>query len=385
LTANKTVAALLVVATAVGVGFQIPNAANLAGYTAELLSHGVSAGWGDVRLRPAAAERFADGDGLAARARRVPGVRAVAPILMLPGAAGHGGRFVSLPIAGIDVGAGPGAERAPFRVMSGAPLAAGDADGVLVGASAAERLGVAVGDRISLRVILSAAPRAVLDDGGIGRYELTVRGIVSGYFGAFDPVYVSRAFLGGELGAPGAVTQLFVYSDAPFEAASLARRLEAALPEASARDWLDDSPLLRGSIEASAAIGRMSGSMVFFAVAVPVAALLYISVLQRRRDTALLGALGFGRRDLFLAVLAQAFLVAVAGGLVGAALGCGLVALFQRYPVFAWHTFVVRPVLSLDVLLRSSLLVVAAAMVAALYPAWRAARLDPAPVLREIG
>jgi lipoprotein-releasing system permease protein len=378
---HRAIAALLVVAAAAGVGFQIPNAANLAGYTGELLSYGVAAGWGDVRVRPAKGDRFADAAAVTDRARQVPGVKAVVPVLMLPGALGHAGRFLSLPVAGLD----PAPGRQPYRLVAGGGLPPGDQEGVLIGASAAERLGVAVGDRVSLRVIFSLAPRLALDDAGVGRFDLTVRGVIGGFFGAFDPVYVDRRFLASELGEPGAASALFVYQDAPFEAEALARTLQGALPGVLARSWMDDSPLLRASIQASAAIGRLSASMVFFAVAIPMAALLYVSVLQRRREAALLAALGFSGAELFIVIVGQALLLGLLGCALGIGLGYALVVLFQHHPVFAWHSFVVRPLLSPAVVLRSSLLVLAAAVSAALYPAWRAARVDPAPVLRELG
>ena len=55
--ASRWTTALLVAAVAAGVGFQIPNAANMAGYERELLREGISAGHGDVRVRPRAGRR----------------------------------------------------------------------------------------------------------------------------------------------------------------------------------------------------------------------------------------------------------------------------------------------------------------------------------------
>ena len=42
---------LMVVAVAVGVGFEVPSTANIEGYRAELLSQSLDAGFGDVRVR----------------------------------------------------------------------------------------------------------------------------------------------------------------------------------------------------------------------------------------------------------------------------------------------------------------------------------------------
>ncbi|MES1207272.1 MAG: FtsX-like permease family protein, partial [Pseudomonadota bacterium] len=338
-----------------------------------------AAGYGDVRVRPRHGDRFADGDGVAARVRAVPGVRAAVPVLMLPGAVGRGGQFLSLPVAGVDAGGGA----RPYRLAAGADLQPGDDEGLLLGASAAERLGVRLGDRVQVQVILAAARRLVLDDGGLGRYELIVRGIVGGNFGAFDPVFVSRRFLGGELGTPAAASVVFAYTDDHFAAGALARRVGDALADTSARDWMEDAPFLRASIHASGVIGALSRSMVFLAVAVPVMALLYIGMLARRRQLALLSALGLSRGEVFTAFLFQTVLIGAGGALVGLAIGAGTVAYFVANPVFSWHAFVVRPALSVPVVVRSTLLAFAAAVGGGIFPAWRACRTDPAAVLRE--
>jgi putative ABC transport system permease protein len=393
LAANRSTLVLLTAAVAVGAGFQIPNAANLAGYTAALVEHGISSGSGDVRVRPKRGAVFVDGDAVAARASVVAGVGAVVPVLMLPGslggaaAAGTQRQHLSLPVAGVD----PGGARAPYRLVRGAPLASGDDGGVLLGASAASELGVDVGDRVSLRVILgSAGRRLMLDDQRVGRYELVVRGVVAGAFGTLDPVFVDRAFLGREAGMPGAASALFVYAPVGANrathdaAAGLAARVAAALPEATATAWGDDAPFLRASIHASDVVGDLSQSMVFLAVAVPVMALLTISALGRRRQTALLAAMGFGRGEIWAAALLEAVLVGLLGSVAGVAIGLGAIAYFERHPVFVWHAFVMRPALSPGLLVRSAGLAMAATVAGAVYPTWRAATLDPARVLREV-
>src|SRR4051794_26228405 len=78
-------AALMIAAVAAGVGFQIPNPANLMGSTAELLSQGIASGLGEVRVRPGRGLGFDDGEAVAERVRRVPGVRAAVPVLVVSG------------------------------------------------------------------------------------------------------------------------------------------------------------------------------------------------------------------------------------------------------------------------------------------------------------
>ena len=85
---SRLTTALLVIAVAAGVGLQIPNSANLRGYTANLFDEATSAGFGDVRVQHAREPILDDADALASDLAGLPGVRGAVPVLSLPGAIG---------------------------------------------------------------------------------------------------------------------------------------------------------------------------------------------------------------------------------------------------------------------------------------------------------
>jgi ABC-type lipoprotein release transport system permease subunit len=64
--------------------------------------------------------------------------------------------------------------------------------------------------------------------------------------------------------------------------------------------------------------------------------------------------------------------------------GYGLILYFQGHPIFEWQGFVIRPVLERSCFLQPVLIALGAAILAGVYPALRASRLDPAPVFRGI-
>jgi len=64
-------------------------------------------------------------------------------------------------------------------------------------------------------------------------------------------------------------------------------------------------------------------------------------------------------------------------------LGYASVRWFQAHPIFRMDIFEIRPVMNAGVFASPMLLVLSATVLASLIPAWRAARTDPAPVLRE--
>jgi lipoprotein-releasing system permease protein len=376
---SRLTMALLIAAVAAGVGFQIPNAANSLGYQAELIEEGVAAGWGDVRVRPKNSNVFEDADALASRIAGYPSVLSAIPVMTMAGAVGKDGRFLGAPVTGLRAGGG----NRPFRLIDGAMLEEGDDKGILLGSALATRLGVRTGDSVKLRVVLSTGALPGLEE-GLGRYAMTVRGLVGGAFGAFEAVFVDRRFLGEEAGAPGAASMVVVYTGAPLAARDLASTIGAEIPEADARAWNDDSAYLKNAIQANEAVAAISRAMVVAAVAIPVLALLYINVLSRRREVGVLSAIGFGQAEIFAAFLLQALLVGVAGVAAGCGLGFGIVRYFQAHPIFEWEGFVIRPVLSAECFLRPSLIVLATTLAAGVYPAWRASRVDPARILRGL-
>jgi ABC-type lipoprotein release transport system permease subunit len=369
---------LLVLAVAAGAGFQIPNEANLAGLAGALLDDSLTRGPGDVRVEPRDRPRFPDGDAVAARLRARPGVRAALPMLVFAGAVGRGGRFLGAPVYGIEP-----ADPRPFGLARGAHLAAGDAGGVVLGSSLAQRLGVDVGDTVDVRAIFGPAD-PLLDEDHVGRLTLAIRGIASGAAGGYRAVFVDRALLAAQAGEPRAASMIAVHLDDHFAAEAVAAEIAAALPDAVALDWRTEDPYVDSYLRANRTIHAVSYAMVIAAVAVPMWALLYIHVLKRRREIAILAAIGFGRREIFATFLLQAVGIALAGLAAGAALGLALIRYFEGNPIFAWESLVVRPVIAASTFAIPAAAIAATAIVAAGYPAWRAARTDPARVLRRL-
>jgi ABC-type lipoprotein release transport system permease subunit len=175
-------------------GVSNPNRANLAGFRDEIMRQEVSSGLGHVRVRPRQGERFGDITAMMARIAHLPSVKAVEPILVLPGVIKKGGHLVVLGITGVNASA----REHPYERTTGADLAPGDDHGALLGERLAKKLGANVGDQVNIQVLLSTRPRLVLDDEGVGNYKLVVRGLVG--FAALDSVFVNWGFLASETG-----------------------------------------------------------------------------------------------------------------------------------------------------------------------------------------
>jgi putative ABC transport system permease protein len=107
--------------------------------------------------------------------------------------------------------------------------------------------------------------------------------------------------------------------------------------------------------------------------------IMLVSVTERTREIGIRKAVGAKRRDVLAQFLAEAMLLSVAGGLVGILIGVGLGRVAGELPL---GTTSVTPVVSLDSVLLATMFSVAIGLFFGIYPANRAAGLNPIEALR---
>lgn len=327
-----------------------------------------------TRLLPAdlyvAPEGFEDGaalpDGVAEAAAGMPGVAALSRYRDL---------WLDLPRGRLQLVAADLAppSREGFELLRSLPDAwvRFDAGAVLVSEPLANRRGLAPGDRISL-----PTPR--------GERAFAVAGVFRDYASEHGRVFMPLA-LYRETWSDPRIDSLALFA-AGGDADALYRRAQASLT--------GDYPVVltaAGAIHAeSMAVFdrtfRITGVLRQLALLVAVvgvfSALMAIQ-LERRREFAVLRALGTTRSQLARLVVLESALLGLLAGLL--ALPAGVVMAWVltdavQLRAFGWSMPLQIPPLPLLLTLLSGL---GAAMAAGLYPAWRAGWRDPAPLLRD--
>jgi lipoprotein-releasing system permease protein len=140
--------------------------------------------------------------------------------------------------------------------------------------------------------------------------------------------------------------------------------------------------LLRG-LEGQRISSAMIQVVIIVSVAIAIASILAITVLQKSRQIGILKAMGTKNRDVALIFLYQGFLLGIAGALVGVALALGLLQFFISFTTSDSGVPVVDVYLDYFLIARSWIIAVIAATLAGLVPARNSLRLNTIDVIRE--
>lgn len=322
--------------------------------------------------------------------RALPGVAAVAQRLQASALASLGDKSRGVVVLGVD----PAAEREVTTlaqtVEQGEFLKPGDTQGIVLGARIAEALGAAVGSDVVL------VGQGV--DGSIaaGRYRL--RGIFRTRMDMLDGVYVLLPMAAAqELYTTGdAATTVVARMTHRGQVDAAVERLREGLgAQYEVLAWQTLLPSVVQSVAFHEVTGYVLLLVLFLVVAVGIANTVLMAVMERTREFGVMMALGTGRAQLTRQVFYEASLLGLAGLALGTAVGWALTGYyastgmdFGRY-VRAMETMqgltaTVYPLLRPDRGLVEAALVFATAIGAALYPAWRVARLAPVEAIRGI-
>ncbi len=302
--------------------------------------------------------------------RRIPGVVAVAPTVAGPAMAARGLGATSVTVRGIDI-----ASYEPIVELEGKLVdGAFDLTGfhAVVGTELARTLGITVGSR--MRVQAAGGRAGVYTVSGIfdlGSKDLNERWVFVSLRGAqtmFD--------------LEGGVSTLEVKGTKIFQAEDLAARIEDRTG-LDAESWMTRNSDLLVGLRSQSQSSRMIQVFVMLAVALGIASVLAVSVVQKSREIGILKATGTRTASITRIFLLQGAILGTVGSLLGIAIGACLALFFAslatnpdgspRFPVD----------LNLFLFGRSMAVAILVGILSAILPARRAARMDPATVIRN--
>jgi len=246
-------------------------------------------------------------------------------------------------------------------VAEGEFLTSKDSGKVLVGVGVARKLKIGLGDKMVL-----------MGQGAQGEIEsivVRIKGLIRTGLVEFDQVLVLADLATGQdfLQLDQRVHQFAVLLDDMNLASPLAAAATRAFPELEVLDWQQALPQLADFIRIDDGGAYVFHFFLFMLIAFMVFNTLLMSVLERRREFALLEALGLVAGQRFLLVLLEATLIAVLALLWGMALGLSL------------HAYLAMYGLPLDIISTSELSVAGVAFEPIMYSS-----LSPARILQAM-
>lgn len=323
-----------------------------------------------------------------------PGVAGVAPLLQLNGMLMRGDKVATALLFGVDI------ERevrstalARFTEADALQQLQSDSDALLLGSGLATALGAAVGDKLT--VVVPQRDMQGQMRPGVGRFR--VAGLLRSGTELDESLVLLPLASARQLDRDqNHAIALRVMLDDVFAAPEVASRLWGQLGgNYYASDWSRSHGNLYTAIQLSKRLVGMMLAIIIAVAAFNVVSALVLVVNDKQGDIAILrsqGATGAGIVRIFLV---QGFMVGLVGTLLGVALGVGLalvitdlVALLERLFQIQFLKSDVYPISYLPSDLRVAdvsqvaLTALAISSLAALYPAWRASRVEPARALR---
>ena len=332
-----------------------------------------------------------------------PQVLAVAPFTQMQGLLSHDGKVQKILINAVDP-----VEEAKVSVIGQffkpedggqGSLAAIEPGGfgLIIGKKAASKLGVKVGDKLTF-----VAPEVTVTPAGMfpRLKRFTVVGIFSVGVGEIDG-YVALAHVQDiarlHRWKAGQVQGLRLKFDDLFQAPQVAWSIAQGLGEQDyfARDWTRTHGNLYQAIRMEKAMIGLLLLLIVAVAAFNIISTLVMVVTDKKGDIAILRTLGASPGQIMAIFMVQGTVIGVVGTLIGATLGM-LAALGISRGIAQLEAWLGIKFLNADVyfidylpsqlLAADVLLVCGAALVlsflATLYPAWRAARTQPAEALR---
>ena len=298
----------------------------------------------------------------------MPGVTAVSPTVSGAGLAVRGEATKSIALIGVELERYDRIVRLSSKIVAGeARLGPGEG---IIGRELADDLGVRVGDRFSIVTGGITEPLRVTALVDLGVRELNRRTVIV-------PLRTAQSLVG----LPGGATSLEMTLKDIWSAQTLAADLSKRFPY-KVESWQQANASLVAALNAQSISTGVIRAVVMVVVVLGIASVLVVSVVQKRREIGILRAMGATQGQILRVFLLQGAIVGAVGSALGILLAVGLIWVFTTLvrgsdglPLFA---ITLSPALALQVAGVATL----CGVLAAVAPARRAAKLDPALAIR---
>jgi lipoprotein-releasing system permease protein len=302
-------------------------------------------------------------------AAETPGVVAVSPVVSGAGFALRGAASRAIAITGVD----PERYRRIVRIDQYLVRGSFDVSGTngVIGVELAKDLGVAIGDRI--RVLTPEGRDELITI--VGLFDIGNRDLNRRW------VFVAIRLAQSLLDLAGGVTNIDLTVTDIFGAERVADRLRAQTG-LDVESWMTTNAQLLSALRNQSVSNMLIRGFVVVIVAVGIASVLVVSVVQKQREIGILRAMGASPGRIMTVFLVQGGLYGLIGSLLGVLLSAGLLHFFSNVYRNADGSALFAVQLDSGIMLSACAVAMLVGLGSAALPARRAAKMDPVQAIR---
>ena len=315
--------------------------------------------------------------------RGTRGVKTVSPRLYFSGLVSHGDTTISFLGEGID----PASEKKAGYVsiiVRGEDLSSDDPAGVIMGHGLAANLGVGVGDKV---VLLTNLP-----GGGINGTDAEVRGVFATVSKAYDDsaIRVPLSLAHQLLRVSGAHEWIIVLNHTA-DTPKILMQFRGRFGDSGLEfvPWYELADFYNKTVRLLSRQMDVIQLIIGLIIVMTISNSMIMAVMERTSEIGTAMALGSRKRGVLLQFILEGLLLGVLGGALGVVVGIAIAELVSAIGIpmppapgqargYRAGMIVTAPVLE-----AAYVMAVLTALVAALYPAWRASRTNIVDALRH--
>lgn len=275
------------------------------------------------------------------------------------------------------------------HITAGRFLEEGEGDALLIGKGLADLLKVTVGERVTLF--------------GHSKHE-TMRQRTMTIVGVYDlgmpelekqMAFVTLPEAQMLFNLPDQATEVAVSLQNVGQEGATITALQAALPQYEVDSWATLRPEIREALQTKLAFTSFFGIFVILIASIGILNLQLMAVFERTREMGVLAALGMKGRQVMGLFLLEGTLIGVLGAVIGGLLGGLLMGVLSRVGIdFSFGAGLgeitalmgdrLYPAITVGGVISRGVIVILIAALASFYPAWQAARKEPADALHHV-
>lgn len=391
---NKTRSLLSALAVGVGMSLLLLMVSILEGEMTGALQNTIRLQSGHLQIRPESYEEgkislkwedmIADPDKMIQELKSMSQVTVAAPRLVASAILTLSDESKGVQVLGIEPDS---PANQPFRdgMIAGEFIRADDREGILIGNILAEKLSLQVNDKVNLLVTTS--------NGDVNEQLFTIRGIFTTRTPGYDEstIFMPLAKAQAITATENHASTIFVLLQDGNQADAVAQALQSS--NYQILTWREQNVFITQFEDYANAFFIVLYLIVLGITATVVTNTLVMAVFERTREIGILAAIGMKSRAIMAQFLAEAALLATGGVIGGLIIGGALVAYFTVYGIYIGDYGITGVLfedriyahLTLQNTVNLAIVTYIITLIASLYPARLAARLEPVEALHGAG